>query len=85
MDKNTSKAKNMMGIKEATLSEVEYTFSQDTDSCQSEDIGQTIKIFTADGGGGAYIVFSTPRWAIDADDIDQFAACLKKIVKIPEE
>jgi hypothetical protein len=83
--KETPKVGNFMGIKGAMLNEVTFEFSQDVDSCQSaEDICQSLKVQTPDAGGGAYIVIETTRWAIDGDDIDKFAATLKKIVGLPE-
>jgi hypothetical protein len=82
--KKENKKENIMDIKGVNLFGVVYEFSQDSDSCQEGDVGQTIKVFTEDGGGGSYIVFSTERWAIDHDDIDKFADALKRIVAIPE-
>lgn len=63
------------------ISEVEFNFSQDVDSCQdSDDMCQVLKVFTQDAGGGSYICIKTDRWAIDTEDIDKFAEILKKIV-----
>ena len=73
-----------MGIKDVQLFSVAYEFSQDSDSCQPQDNGQNLKVFTGDGGGGSYVIIETARWAIDDDDIDKFADCLKRIVSIPE-
>jgi hypothetical protein len=85
MKKDVKKCGDFMGIKGVRLGEVTFEFVQDVDSCQgSEDICQCLKVSTPDGGGGCYIVIETTRWAIDSDDIDKFAAALKKIVNIPE-
>ena len=46
---------------------------------------QTLTASAEDGGGGAYLVIKTKRWAIDSDDIDKFAAAMKRIVNLPEE
>jgi hypothetical protein len=74
-----------MGIKGVQLGRVKFSFAQEVDTNQSkDDICQEIKIFTEDSGGGSYVLFSTKRWALDAEDIDKFAATLKKIVGIPE-
>ena len=80
----TPKPGTSMGIKGVQLEEVEYVFSQDSDTNQKADEGQTIKIFTRRSGVGSYIVIKTKRWAMDADDIDKFADCLKRIVSMPE-
>ncbi len=79
-----SKPGTFMEIEGVELSESAYSFYQDSDSNQIEDEGQSIKIFTRSSGAGSYIVIKTKRWAMDADDIDKFAACLKRIVNIPE-
>jgi hypothetical protein len=84
MKKAKPKPNSFMGIDGVELFGVVYEFSQDSDSCQAGDAGQSIKVFTEDAGGGSYIIFSTERWAIDADDIDKFADTLKRIVAIPE-
>lgn len=81
----TPQCGTFMGIKGVHLYDAAYTFSQDSDTCQEGEDGQEIKIFTADSGGGSYIVFSTERWAMDGDDIDKFCDALKKIVNIPED
>ena len=79
------KCGDFMGIKDVSLNRVTYEFSQESDSNQSVDLGQSIKISTDDGGGGSYIIIETERWAMDSDEIDKFCACLKRIVAIPEE
>ena len=73
------------GIKGVQLTGVAYEFSQDSDSGQTGDDGQSLKVWTEDAGGGAYVLLETTRWAMDNDDIDKFTACLKKVVNIPEE
>jgi hypothetical protein len=90
MKKNSAEKKapnvgEFMGVAGVRLSEVSFSFNQDSDTNQSDDIGQEIEITTQDSGGGAYIVIKTDRWAMDVDDIDKFCETLKKIVKIPEE
>ena len=66
-----------------SIGRVVYEFDQDSDSCQSEDVGQTLEISTDDAGGGSFIILKTERWAIDSDCIDKFAAMLTEIVNIP--
>ena len=76
---------SFMGIKGVQLSDVSYFFFQDSDTNQAADEGQTLKVFTEDSGAGAYLVIETPRWAMDADDIDKFCDALKRIASTPEE
>lgn len=80
-----AKIGEFMGIKDVHLYKVLYEFGQDSDTNQDRDEGQTLKIFTEDSGGGSYAIIETERWAVDPEDIDKFAAAIKKIVKIPEE
>lgn len=67
-------------MKNVTLSDVTYKYSQDSDSCDSNTYGQCLTVKTEDGGGGPYIVIETSRWAIDADEIDQFVELLKSVL-----
>jgi uncharacterized GH25 family protein len=75
-----------MGIQGVNVSAVGYVFMQEGDQSQTDtEEPQALEIFTEDNGGGPYIVIKTDRWAIDYEDIDKFAACLKNICEIPEE
>ena len=65
------------------IGRVLYELNQDSDSCEREDLGQTLKVSTDDAGGGSFIILKTERWAIDSDCIDKFAAMLKEVVNIP--
>jgi len=66
--------------KDVKLVEIKGLFGQLKDSCDGGDDIQFLSVETADAGGGPYIVISTERWAIDADDIDKFSSMLKEIV-----
>ena len=80
------KCGTFMGVKGVQLSEVQFTFTQEVDTNQSsDDVCQVLTASTEDGGGGAYLILKTERWAIDSDDIDKFAAAMKRIVNLPEE
>ena len=52
----------------AAVEETKITYSQDSDSCDITDLGQTLEVSTEDAGSGKYIVFKTERWAIDSID-----------------
>jgi len=52
----------------AEIEEVKVTYTQESDSCQSSDLGQQLEVFTEDAGNGKYMVFKTERWAIDSID-----------------
>lgn len=67
------------------LSGAEFLYYQDSDSCQSEDIGQELVIKTDDAGGGPFVIIETKRWSIDKEDIDRFCSVLKNIVKVVEK
>jgi len=63
------------------LSSLSATFYQDTDPCQENDIGQELVVSTADAGGGNFLVIETKRWAINADEVDEFCQMLKDVLK----
>jgi hypothetical protein len=85
MKKKEDKIVNFMNIKGVDLFRVVFEFSQDADNCQPDrDLGQSIRIFTEDGGGGSFAVIETERWAVDHDEIDKLTDCIKRIVSLPE-
>lgn len=53
-------------VKGVELYEVKATYVQEPDSCSIGNDPQELKVFTQDGGGGKFLVFSTERWAIDS-------------------
>jgi hypothetical protein len=61
------------------LSECKITYSQEPDSCSSNDEYQYMKLSTDDAGGGKFIVMETTRWAINS--IDEFIAVLNDFKK----
>jgi hypothetical protein len=38
------------------------TFSQDSDACDKNDLGQSLIVRSEDAGGGQYLVIETSRW-----------------------
>ena len=60
------------------LAETKDIYTQDSDCCQDQDVGQTLVVRTQDGGGGAFVVIETERWAIDEDQVDDFCDALKR-------
>lgn len=60
---------------------IKEEYEQERDCCSSGADYQTLTMETMDGGGGAYVVITTTRWAIDANEIDEFCNRLKKILK----
>ena len=59
-----------------TLVESKDVYIQPSDCCQSGSMEQQLTVSTQDGGGGAFLVIETERWALD--DVDEFCALLKK-------
>ena len=54
-------------------------WSQDVDSCgDPNSLCNTITLTAEDAGGGHYLLIETARWSID--DIDEFAAMLKRFM-----
>lgn len=55
------------------------TYEQEEDCCgRANETGQTIEFIAEDGGGGAYIVIKTERWAFD--DLKEFSAVIKSML-----
>ncbi len=64
---------------------VKLGFYQESDCCSHNDNGHELFIETQDGGGGAYVVIKTDRWALDLEDIDKFAETLKSALGLIEK
>jgi len=63
------------------LSEIEMKISQDSDSCDSNDLGQELILKTQAPGDGKYLIIETKRWAIsDEKEVDAFAGILKQFI-----
>lgn len=59
----------------------QVVLEQEEDCCGRENEEyQYMTLETHDGGGGAYVVMKTDRWAIDVNDIDSFVEIVKKLV-----
>lgn len=56
-------------------------FMQDNDCLDSNTDGQWLDVKIEDGGGGAFAIISTNRWAMDEKDIDNFCNTLKEQIK----
>jgi hypothetical protein len=61
------------------LDSCEFTFYQDSDSCELNKDGQILKVKIDDGGGGNFLILSTERWSLDYDEIDEFIKILTQI------
>lgn len=57
------------------------TYTQDSDCCDPDQLGQQLIVRTHDGGGGWFLTVKTKRWALSDDaEIDAFAAMLKAVL-----
>jgi len=65
------------------ITEAAITYEQESDDL-SDTEENMIELKTQDAGGGKYIVIKTHRWALDIDEIDDFAESLKKVVRMAE-
>jgi hypothetical protein len=52
----------------AEVEEMQVTYTQENDSCDSSSFPQQLELSTDDAGGGKFIVIKTERWAIDSID-----------------
>jgi len=60
----------------------ELLYVQDSDTWDSKSDQQELRIVTHDCGDGTnYITIKTDRWAIDRDEIQQFADMLLKAME----
>ena len=66
-----------MKIDQATI-----LFSEEVDCCALEDGNNYLEVSTHDGGGGAYLVIKTERWAIDPDEFDEFLKRLRLVLDV---
>lgn len=69
-------------------SKVKIKFYQEADSGRpygEDDEGNILTVETENNGIGNYIVISTKRWAIDPDELIEFANELKKVWDIGEK
>jgi len=49
-----------------TLFDGKLQYTQESDSCDPNDLGQAIDISAEEGGGGKFFVIKTERWAFDS-------------------
>ena len=63
------------------LAEISETYTQDVDCCSPESICHTMTIKTQDGGGGAFVVIQTERWAFDLDELKKFVKMCTRLIK----
>jgi hypothetical protein len=61
---------------------VSVDFYQPSDSCQTNDPGQTLTIETDNAGEGPFIVLKTEYWSLDDDELDTVARLAEYVLKI---
>ncbi len=76
-----ARAKNVAPkLEHATL-----TYGQDPDSnAPTGTILNRLAVQVTDAGGGPYLVLATERWALDPEDVDAFAALLRRALGMVE-
>ncbi|MDO8640759.1 MAG: hypothetical protein Q7R33_04380 [Nitrosarchaeum sp.] len=70
--------------KNVEVEKISVTLTQDSDSCQSDDNGQSLIVETDDSGAGPYVILKTERWALDTEEMSGFVNLLKQIVTLAE-
>ena len=58
------------------LSEATAIYTQEADTWDPGEC-QELKLTSIDGGAGKYLILETQRWALDADQIQDFASFLQ--------
>lgn len=67
------------------VQELSITFEQESDSCDPQDLGQTLKISTEYAGEGKYLVIETQRWAIDNnEELIEYLTKAREVLKMLE-
>lgn len=60
--------------------EVAWEYESDADCCALPDDTQRLRVEIHDGGGGAYAVLITKRWAVEPQDLRDLAARIEAAV-----
>jgi len=59
-----------------------WTLEQEEDCCgRINEAIQTLTVEIQDGGGGAYVVLKTERWAADPDELRTLADAIERAIK----
>ena len=58
---------------------LKVTLSQENDSCDLSDVGQSMEIEFVDAGGGFYPVIKTERWAYDVETSQELWGFINEI------
>lgn len=65
---------------------VRLTFHEEADCCAPSGVSDNeMTIETMDGGGGAYVVIKTERWALDLDSLNDLAETVRAAIGMVEE
>jgi len=64
------------------LVDIRYRYEQDNDSCDSNTDGQCLTVQSHNAGGGWYLTLKTKRWALNADELDEFVAMLRGVLAL---
>lgn len=67
------------------LESIEAQFTQEPDSCDDSSLAQTLTVTIDDAGAGPYIIISTPRWAIDKNEMGAFVERLMRLLERVEK
>ena len=66
------------------IASAKVTLYQENDCCDIGKEGQHLQVEVVDGGGGAYLVLQTERWAVEIDEIQALIAKLNEIQRMCE-
>ena len=62
------------------LSHISAAFSQEADSCDDNELCQTLAVKIEDAGAGPYFVIETSRWAIDPEGLPELVKRLQSLL-----
>ena len=66
------------------IARAKISLYQENDCCDAGKEGQHLSVEVVDGGGGAYLVLRTERWALEIDEIQALITKLNEIQRMCE-
>jgi hypothetical protein len=68
-----------------SIAEISVTYQQPSDSCESDGMGQLLKISTANAAEDSYVVIETERWAVEPQDAEWLAQVIRELCGLAKD
>jgi hypothetical protein len=66
------------------ISDIKITLFQESDTWQSDELGQVLEIETVPSEGSSYLILRTDRWAMNLEDISKLGNLIEALCKAIE-